>query len=73
MDTNKGNGWKVLLSLAMIAAIAVLPYLGMKWFGDSSSLKKFPAEDVAACQPNTTTSGLTGIRNFFPEALLTVH
>ena len=38
-ETNKGKGWKVLLSLAMIAAIALLPYLGVKWFGDSSSLK----------------------------------
>ena len=40
MDTNKGQGWKVLLSLAMIAAIAVLPYLGVKWFGGSAGKKE---------------------------------
>ena len=44
MDTNKGKGWKVLLSLSMIAAIAVLPYYGMKWFGGKA---KAPVEAAA--------------------------
>ena len=62
MDTNKGQGWKVLLSLSMIAAIAVLPYLGTKWFGGGDKVTEPGTAPLTGNSKAVSIEPVEGIR-----------
>lgn len=58
MVSNQGNAWKILLSLSMIAAIAVLPYYGMKWFAKDRP-EKAAAPVVTVQEPECAMDRIT--------------
>lgn len=58
MASNQGTAWKILLSLSMIAAIAVLPYYGMKWFAKDHP-EKAAAPVVAVQEPECAMDRIT--------------